>query len=77
MNVIVSIVFFGLSLVFGYLFYAQNFKWRDCFNELGRCYDAETGTVYLEQSGAVWLSLTALTLGVSLYQIWRLRKQCR
>ncbi|WP_214472494.1 hypothetical protein [Mesorhizobium sp. dw_380] len=28
--------------------------WRDCFNELGRCYDAESGEVFLEQAGLLW-----------------------
>lgn len=65
---------FGLSFIFGYFYYVQYFKWRDCFNELGRCYDADAAVVYLEQSGIAWLSLTVLALGASLYQLWQLRK---
>ena len=63
-----SLVFLGLSCTFGYFYYAQYFMWRDCFNALGRCFDAETGVVYLEQSGAIWLSLTVLAFGLFLYQ---------
>ncbi|SMX44118.1 hypothetical protein COL8621_02473 [Actibacterium lipolyticum] len=54
------------------MFYAQYFKWRHCFNELGRCFDPDSGVVYLQQSGAVWLSLAIAALGLSLFQIWRL-----
>lgn len=68
------LAFLGLSVTFGYLCYAQYFKWRDCFNEQGRCFDAEAGVVYLEQSGAIWLTLFLLALGAALYQAWRLRK---
>ncbi len=69
-----SLAFLGLSFAFGYFYYVQYFKWRDCFNELGRCYNAEAGVVYLEQSGAIWLSLAILALGSALYQVWRLGK---
>ncbi|MDE9448851.1 hypothetical protein J3R80_00015 [Aliiroseovarius sp. Z3] len=67
------LVFLGLSVAFGYVYYAQYFKWRDCFNEQGRCFDADAGVVYLEQSGAIWLTLALLALGAALYQAWRLR----
>lgn len=74
-------IFFLLSLgllsAFGYVYYAQYFKWRDCFNEQGRCFDADAGVVYLEQSGTVWLTLFLLALGAALYQAWRLRKATR
>lgn len=71
---VISLVFLGLAAIFGFLFYVQYFKWRKCFNELGRCYDGETGTVYLEQSGQVWLSLAVLALGISLYQAVRMKQ---
>lgn len=70
---LISLVFLGLAAIFGFLFYDQYFKWRKCFNELGRYYDSETGTVYLEQSGQVWISLTVLALGISLYQALRVK----
>ncbi len=74
---IVSAILLGLTVAFGYFYYVQYFKWRKCFNELGRCYDAETGVVYLEQSGAIWLSLAVLAFGATLYQAWRLRQSAR
>jgi len=70
---LISFVFLGLGGVFGFLFYVQYFQWRGCFNELGRCYDSRTGTVYLEQSGVVWITLTVLALGVSIYQARKLK----
>jgi hypothetical protein len=70
---LISLVSLGLATIFGFFFYVQYFKWRKCFNELGRCYDSETGTVYLEQSGEVWLSMTILALGTSLYQALRIK----
>lgn len=65
----------GAAFIFGYLYYVQYFKWRDCFNEEGRCFDDQSGVVYSEQSGAIWLSLTVLALGVSLYAGRKLRRQ--
>lgn len=51
----------------GALAYHQHyFRWRDCFNELGRCYDSQTHTVYLEQAGITWAGLTLLGLLISL-----------
>lgn len=73
----ISLVCFGLAFAFGYLYYAAYFKHRACFNELGRCFDDETGVVYSEQSEIVWLLLAALALGVSLYTAWHLRKPKR
>ena len=69
-----STLFVSLLLAgcFGWTYYHQYFVWRGCFNELGRCVDPETGVVYLEQSGAIWLSLTLLFCAVALYQIWQI-----
>jgi len=72
---ILSVMFLGFAIAFGAAYYVQYFKWRDCFNELGRCYDSETGMVYLEQSGMIWFSLCALSFGLSAYQIWRVQRQ--
>ncbi|WP_457649021.1 hypothetical protein [Profundibacter sp.] len=33
------------------------YRWRDYFNDLGRCYDPQTGMVYVEQAGLVWMLL--------------------
>ncbi|WP_422027383.1 hypothetical protein [Roseovarius sp.] len=70
---VLSLLCLGLSGAFGYLCYVQYFRWRHCFNELGRCFDAESGVVYREQSGLAWLSLALLSLGAALYLFWRAR----
>ncbi|UWQ07713.1 hypothetical protein K3X41_13255 [Aliiroseovarius crassostreae] len=62
------------SAVLFWGYFVQHFKWRDCFNELGRCFDAESGVVYHAQSGGIWLSLAVLAAGIALYQLWRLRR---
>ncbi|WP_294624030.1 hypothetical protein [uncultured Roseovarius sp.] len=69
----ICLVLLALSGVFGWLYYVQYFRWRDCFNALGRCFDDAAGVVYLEQSGAIWASLAGMTLVAALYQAWRLR----
>lgn len=55
-------------------YYIRYFKWRDCFNELGRCFDSDTGTVYMEQAGLIWMTLGILSLGIA---IWMLRPRGR
>ena len=56
------------------LFFTSYFKRRDCFNSEGRCFDAEFGVVYLEQSGLVWLFLAVLFTGLAVVQIWLWRR---
>ncbi|TMV92328.1 hypothetical protein FGG78_07990 [Thioclava sp. BHET1] len=72
-----SLLLLGLAVICGYLYYVEHYKWRNCFNELGRCFDKETGVVYSEQSGTVWLMLTVLALGGGLFNALRLRKSKR
>ncbi|MGB7261887.1 MAG: hypothetical protein WBC68_07435 [Albidovulum sp.] len=59
------------SLLFSAAFYEQYFKWRHCFNELGRCYDSGSGVVYLEQSGAIWASLALISALIGGFLILR------
>ena len=42
------------ALLFTLAWHDRYWLWRDCFNELGRCYDSESGEVFLEQAGLVW-----------------------
>ena len=70
-----ALLLFGLSCLSWFAFYTRYFKWRDCFNELGRCFDEQTGTVYLEQSGIVWALPAALSLTAFLLLVWTLRKE--
>ena len=66
------LVLLGASALFSCQYYDSYFRWRDCFNELGRCFDDTSGVVRLEQSGEVWLLLAVLTFGAALYHSWRL-----
>ncbi|MFT5787120.1 MAG: hypothetical protein ACI9KK_002482 [Ascidiaceihabitans sp.] len=62
----------GMSVILYLAYYNQYFRWRSCFNELGRCFDDNTGAVYQEQSGLAWLSMAVLMSLFALYQLWRL-----
>lgn len=66
-----SLAFLAVSGVSAQLYYSNHFKWRDCFNELGRCHDPETGVVYLEQGGPGWLALAISAFAMAAYQAWR------
>jgi hypothetical protein len=62
----------GLGLLFALAFHDRYWRWRDCFNELGRCYDPVSQDVYLEQAGIVWGSLAALSLVAGIIVLcWR------
>jgi len=56
----------GLGALLAITFYDRYWRWRDCFNEFGRCFDPISQDVYLEQSGGVYGSLAALFLGLGL-----------
>ena len=58
--------FAGFAGLFGLAFYERYWRWRDCFNELGRCYDAASQEVYLEQAGIAWGSLAVICLAVAI-----------
>jgi LPXTG-motif cell wall-anchored protein len=64
----------GLGALFGLAFYYRYWLWRDCFNELGRCYDPVGQEVYLEQAGIVWGSLAGLCLAGGLLLLLRRRR---
>ena len=69
-----SAVFLVLTFLFGFAYYDRYFKWRDCFNELGRCFDPETGTVMVIQAGGIWGTLTVLCFLTALWQLWRIKR---
>lgn len=64
------LAFLGLTVALGLVYYDQYVKRRHCFNELGRCFDEESGIVYTEQSGLVWLTMAVLALAVSVVLAW-------
>lgn len=67
----------GLGLVFGYVYFVDYVQRRDCFNELGRCFDEGAGVVYSEQAGSVWLSLAVIALAAFLYHLWHVVRSGR
>ncbi|HGG06075.1 MAG TPA: hypothetical protein ENK28_11505 [Aliiroseovarius sp.] len=70
------VVLAGFSVMFAFAFYDRYFRWRDCFNDLGRCFDSDTGLVYLEQAGMVWMGLFVLAL-LGLVALVRLKMRNR
>lgn len=64
-----------LTAAFAMTFYERYWRWADCFNELGRCYDTDAG-VMVEQASFIWgvpTFVSALLLGLSLWQLLRRR----
>jgi hypothetical protein len=62
----IAIVLIILGLGSAALWYDSYWRWRGCFNELGRCFDPVSQNVYLEQAGLVWGTLTAVFIGTAL-----------
>ena len=62
LRAILGVALIGSGVLFALAFESRYWRWRDCFNELGRCYDPVSQDVYLEQSGMVWGGLAAISL---------------
>ncbi len=75
LRVLAGVALIVLGVLFALAFEARYWRWRDCFNELGRCYDPVSQDVYLEQAGLVWGSLAALSLLAGLCLVVRLRRR--
>ncbi len=71
----VGIVCLAFGAVFALAFYDRYWLWRDCFNELGRCYDSASQEVYLEQAGIVWGTLAALAFSLGLLLLMMRRRR--
>jgi hypothetical protein len=56
--------------IFLLAYYDRYWKWRDCFNELGRCWDSATEQVYVEQAGMIWGGGAALFGLIALGLLW-------
>ena len=61
----VALLLLILCGLFALAFHDRYWRWRDCFNELGRCYDPQTQDVFLEQAGVAWGSLSLICLAVA------------
>ena len=46
----------ALAVFFSFAWYERYWKWRECFNSEGRCYDPVDG-IMVAQAGPVWGSL--------------------
>jgi hypothetical protein len=66
-----AVVFLTGAALFAYAWYDRYWRWRDCFNELGRCYDPESQQVFLEQAGLVWGMFTGICPLVAALLAWR------
>ena len=60
----------ALGLVSAILFHWSYWIRRACFDEHGRCYDAASQTVYLEQSGFVWGGMASVFLLAGITLLW-------
>lgn len=69
----VEIVLIAMAICSAALFYESYWRWRDCFNDLGRCFDPVSQNVYLEQSGLVWGGFTGILVLMALV-LWLSRR---
>jgi hypothetical protein len=69
-SVLLAACALGFAALFGWAFYERYWRWRDCFNELGRCYDPASQTV-MTDAGFVWGLMAAVALGLALV-LWLL-----
>ena len=47
---------------FGWVFHERYWRWRGCFNELGRCSDPVGEEVFVEGAGMIWGAFALLPL---------------
>jgi hypothetical protein len=74
MRTLSGLLLTGMGVLFALAYYDRYWRWRDCFNELGRCYDPVSQDVYLEQAGLVWGSFAAISLLGGIALLWRRRR---
>jgi len=53
------------AVLFGWLFYEFYWRWRDCFNELGRCFNPASHTV-MTDAAFVWGPMAVVAFGLAL-----------
>ena len=49
------LIFSFLSLIFLHLYYTRYYRWIDCFNENGNCYNPDGSMQNYTTSGFVWI----------------------
>jgi hypothetical protein len=71
LGVVKLLIYALLAGAAGFMFYSRFYRWLDCFNELGRCYDPDgTGQVYTD-AGHTWIYPAALFLVLAAWQAIR------
>jgi len=70
MRVLARIALCILPLTFATLHYNMYWRWRDCFNEEGRCFDPVSGAVYHAQSGLIYGSLLTVSVLIWALGLW-------
>lgn len=71
-RIIAAVLYGALAAAFAWAFHERYWRWRDCFNELDRCYDPEQG-VMLAQAGPIWGGLALLCALLALRALLRRR----
>jgi glucan phosphoethanolaminetransferase (alkaline phosphatase superfamily) len=69
-----SILWLGLALASAFMFHERYWRWRDCFNELGRCYDTNEG-VMTDTAGPIWATHMLIFSLLFLRALWKLLRQ--
>jgi len=73
-GLVIGVIGSAASLFFYYIRY---YKWRDCFNELGRCYDPGGSHEVYTTAGQMWgvVSIPFLLLTcICVVLLWRRRR---
>ncbi len=70
LRAVAALFWLGWAVLFGAAYHDRYWRWRGCFNDLGRCYDPVEGMVYLQQSGIFWGGATAICLALGLWAAW-------
>jgi hypothetical protein len=71
MRAVLGCLLMIMGALFALAFHDRYWRWRDCFNELGRCYDPLSQNVYLEQAGITWGGLAAISLLIGIALLFR------
>lgn len=74
MRLVAPLSWLGLTLACALAFHDRYWRWRGCFDELGRCYDSEAG-VMVEQAGPIWGMLALIFGPLTLRSLRRLLRQ--
>jgi hypothetical protein len=70
-------VLLALSGLCAFLFYDQYWRWRDCFNELGRCYSPEEEVVFTDDAAIAWGGLTFVFLSSAAVVLTAVRRRTK